>query len=91
MAKKQPRFKTETQEAEWWAKNQNLIADRLQQAKAAGKLGMGTVARVARERTSQAERTRVRDSSSNHDRSTFNLSLTAAYGRARRRIATPAI
>ena len=49
MAEKQLRFKTETQEAEWWAKNQNLIADRLEQAKAAGKLGMGTVARVARE------------------------------------------
>ena len=35
MAKKQPPFKTETQEAEWWAKNQNLIADRFEQAKAA--------------------------------------------------------
>lgn len=53
MAKKQPPFKTETQEAEWWAKSQNLIADRFEQAKAAGKLGKGTVARVARERTSQ--------------------------------------
>jgi len=50
MAKKQPRFKTETHEAEWWAKNQNLIADRFEQAKATGKLGKGTVARVARER-----------------------------------------
>src|SRR5882724_4621245 len=48
MAKKQPRFKTETQEAEWWAKNQSLIADRFKQAKAMGKLGKGTVARVAR-------------------------------------------
>jgi predicted DNA binding CopG/RHH family protein len=54
MAKKQPRFKTETQEAEWWAKNQNVIADRFEQAKAAGKLGRGTVARAARERASQA-------------------------------------
>src|SRR5260370_34796278 len=54
MAKKQPPFKTEAQEAEWWAKNQNLIADRFEQAKAAGKLGKGTVARVARERCSQA-------------------------------------
>jgi len=34
MAKKQPRFKTATQEAEWWAKNKNLIADRFEQAKA---------------------------------------------------------
>ena len=54
MAKKQPPFKTETQEAEWWAKNQNLIADRFEQAKVAGKLGKGTVARVARERASRA-------------------------------------
>jgi predicted DNA binding CopG/RHH family protein len=54
MARKQPPFSTETQEAEWWAKNQNLIADRFRQVKAAGKLGKGTVARVARERVSQA-------------------------------------
>lgn len=51
MTKKQPPFRNEAQEAEWWAKNQNLIADRFEQAKAAGKLGTGTVARVARERT----------------------------------------
>ena len=50
MTKKQPPFKTEAQEAEWWAKNQNLIANRFEQAKVAGKLGKGTVARVARER-----------------------------------------
>jgi predicted DNA binding CopG/RHH family protein len=54
MAKKQPPFKTETQEAEWWAKNQNLVADRFEEDKATGKLGKGTVARVARERTLQA-------------------------------------
>jgi predicted DNA binding CopG/RHH family protein len=54
MAKKQPPFKTETQEAEWWTKNQNLVADRCDQAKAKGKLGKGTVARVARERVIQA-------------------------------------
>ena len=53
MAKKQPPFKTEAQEAEWWAKNQNLIADQFERAKAMGKLGKGTVARVARERASQ--------------------------------------
>lgn len=52
MAKKS--FKTEAQEAEWWAKNQSLIADRFEEAKAAGKLGRGTVARLARERASQA-------------------------------------
>ncbi len=54
MAKKQPPFKTEAQEAEWWSKNQNLIADRFEQAKAAGNLGKGTLARVAHERASQA-------------------------------------
>jgi hypothetical protein len=54
MAKKQPRFKTEKREAEWWAKNQNVVADRFEQAKAAGKLGKGTVARVARERATQS-------------------------------------
>jgi predicted DNA binding CopG/RHH family protein len=50
MAKKHVPFKSEEQEAEWWAKNQNLIADRFEEAKAGGKLGKGTVARVARER-----------------------------------------
>lgn len=50
MAKKQPPFKTEAQEAEWWANHQNLIANRFEQAEAAGKLGKGSVARVARER-----------------------------------------
>jgi predicted DNA binding CopG/RHH family protein len=54
MAKKRPPFKTEAQEAEWWAKNQNVIADRFEQAKAAGKLGKGTVARAARERAAKA-------------------------------------
>jgi predicted DNA binding CopG/RHH family protein len=53
MAKNQPPFKTEAQEAEWWAKNQNLIANRFEEAKAADKLGKGTVARVASERASQ--------------------------------------
>ncbi len=51
--KKPPRFETEAQEAEWWAKNQDFIADRFEQAKAAGKLGRGTVARLARERANR--------------------------------------
>jgi predicted DNA binding CopG/RHH family protein len=59
MAKKQPPFKTEAQESEWWAKNQNLIADRFEQAKATGKLGKGTVAQVARECASQAAASRT--------------------------------
>jgi predicted DNA binding CopG/RHH family protein len=48
--KKQPRFKTEADEAQWWAENQQLIADHFEQANAAGKLAKGTVARIARER-----------------------------------------
>ena len=48
-----PHFRTETEEAEWWAKNQNFIADRFERAKNAGKLGEGTVARLARARSSQ--------------------------------------
>jgi len=47
MAGKQPHFETETQEAEWWAKNQDLILNRFEQGKTLGKLGKGTVARVA--------------------------------------------
>lgn len=50
---KTPAFKTEAQEAEWWAKNQSFILDHFEQAKKAGKLGRGTVARVAREKASQ--------------------------------------
>ncbi len=37
MAAKLPPFKTESQEAEWWAKNQDLIANRFEQAKAEGR------------------------------------------------------
>jgi predicted DNA binding CopG/RHH family protein len=54
MANEQPHFKTEAQEAEWWAKNQDIIADRFEQAKTAGELGKGTVARVAGQRAKQA-------------------------------------
>jgi predicted DNA binding CopG/RHH family protein len=54
MARKEVTFKTEAKDAEWWAKNQEVIADRFERAKAAGKLGRGTVARAARERASQS-------------------------------------
>jgi predicted DNA binding CopG/RHH family protein len=54
MAKKQLHFETETQEAEWRAKNQEQIANRFKQAKASGTLGKGTVARVAGQRAKQA-------------------------------------
>ena len=52
--RKPPPFKSEAQEAEWWAKNQDFIAERFEQGKASGKLGKGTVARLAHERTRQA-------------------------------------
>ena len=54
MAEKQPHFETESEEAEWWAKNQDLIPNRFQPAKALGKLGKRTVAGVAGERAKQA-------------------------------------
>jgi predicted DNA binding CopG/RHH family protein len=54
MAKKELQFKTETEEADWWAKDHDLIADRFEQARASGKLGKRTVARVAGERAKQA-------------------------------------
>ncbi|MBM3739505.1 MAG: hypothetical protein FJW39_27375 [Acidobacteria bacterium] len=44
------RFKTEAEEAQWWSENQELIADRFEQANASGELGRGTVARQAAER-----------------------------------------
>ena len=54
MAKKQQNFETEAQEAEWWVQNQDLIANRFEEARASGNLGNGTVARVAGERAKQA-------------------------------------
>ena len=50
--KKKPPVQHEAQEAAWWESNQNLIADHFQQAKAKGKLGQGTVKRLAGERAS---------------------------------------
>src|SRR5690348_10563828 len=52
---KPPPFESEAQEADWWAKNQDFIADRFEQAKASGKLGKGTVARSAREQAGQSK------------------------------------
>jgi predicted DNA binding CopG/RHH family protein len=51
--KKLTPFQSEAQEAEWWAKNQDFIADRFKEAAAAGKLGKGTVAQSAQERAAQ--------------------------------------
>jgi predicted DNA binding CopG/RHH family protein len=53
-ATKLPHFKNEAEEAEWWARNQDFIAEQFEQAKKAGKIGKGTVAQVARERETQS-------------------------------------
>ena len=54
-AKKMPaRFRSESQESEWWAKNQDYIAERFEKAKAAGTLGKGSVVRLARQRAASA-------------------------------------
>jgi predicted DNA binding CopG/RHH family protein len=54
-AKKIPaRSRSEAQEAEWWAKNQDYIAERFEEAKATGTLGRGSVARLARKRAASA-------------------------------------
>ena len=49
--KKAPgRFRDESQEADWWANNQDYVAKRLKEAKAAGTLRRGSVAQLARQR-----------------------------------------
>jgi predicted DNA binding CopG/RHH family protein len=40
-----PEFKTEGDEARWWAENRDKLAKQFQRAATAGKLGRGTVAR----------------------------------------------
>lgn len=40
-----PKFKTEGDEARWWAENQGELAHLFERAAAAGKLGRGSVAR----------------------------------------------
>ncbi len=42
---KVPEFKTEGEEARWWAENQGKLAQQFKRAAAEGKLGRGTVAR----------------------------------------------
>ncbi len=48
------RFRSEAQEAEWWAKNQDYVAKRFEEAKVAGTLGRGSVSRLARQKVSAA-------------------------------------
>jgi predicted DNA binding CopG/RHH family protein len=43
-----PQFANEKDEAEWWAENQDLIADVFERAAAEGKLARGLVARQFR-------------------------------------------
>ena len=52
-----PRFKSEAEEADWLFNHQDYITDLFEKAAAAGTLGHGTVARLARERVSQASPT----------------------------------
>jgi predicted DNA binding CopG/RHH family protein len=40
---KTPRFKTETQEAHWWEKNQSLLLKEFEQAAKEGTIGRGTL------------------------------------------------
>ena len=42
-----PAFSSEEEEAAWWDRNQEMIADRFRQAAASGQLGEGRVARQA--------------------------------------------
>jgi predicted DNA binding CopG/RHH family protein len=57
MAKKKLSFKTDEEEAEWWMKHQDVLAERLEKAIATGKVSRGAVARQARERQSGASPT----------------------------------
>ena len=60
--KKQAPFETEAEEAEWWFNNQDLIADRFEQAEAAGTLGEGMVARAAQARSEKLPAVPIRPS-----------------------------
>jgi len=44
-ALKTPRFKTESEEALWWEKNQSVLLNEFEQAAKAGTLGRGTLMR----------------------------------------------
>src|SRR6185312_463191 len=45
-----PKFKTEREEADWWADNPDFILQEFKRAKAEGRLGHGTVKGLAAER-----------------------------------------
>lgn len=51
---KMPKFASETEEARWWADNQNLIADRFEKAHESGALTRGFVVHQAKARAAAA-------------------------------------
>jgi predicted DNA binding CopG/RHH family protein len=44
---KVPKFANESEEARWWFENQDAVADEFELAEREGRLGRGTVARLA--------------------------------------------
>jgi hypothetical protein len=57
MAKKKLSFKNDEEEAAWWVRNQDVLAERLEKTIAAGKVSHRTVAGLGRERQSGASPT----------------------------------
>ena len=54
--KRPPRFANEGEEAEWWAANPEFVLQEFERAKAEGRLGHGTVMRMAAERRAASGR-----------------------------------
>ncbi len=42
-----PKFANETEEADWWFEHRDLVSEEFQKAEKEGRLGRGTVARLA--------------------------------------------
>jgi len=57
---KLPRFDNEAEEAEWWAKQQDFISDKFDEARIKQKLGSGTVAKLAQERSGASPTVTIR-------------------------------
>lgn len=55
-----PRFKSEREEADWWANNPDFVLQELKRAKAEGRLGHGSVARRMEEIKAAAKSTTIR-------------------------------
>jgi hypothetical protein len=54
--KRPPRFANEGEESEWWAANPEFVLQEFERAKAEGRLGHGTVMRLAAERRAASGR-----------------------------------